>query len=165
MQRVDSSWEAADSYFQKANSFLGVSARERKFSKGALLAVCRVSISSGCSAQVLFPAGISLSMGAERGLSSFPGLQFPPLVIFSTFKGHFYVNQLKVEFLWTIRHLCSSSQEDCYSGKKETEIVYLQSSLAKSHLQTVALLFGRKRKPREPGQDADCLKVVQGLRK
>jgi len=40
MQRVDSSWEAANSYFQEANSFLGVSARERKFSKSAVLAVC-----------------------------------------------------------------------------------------------------------------------------
>jgi len=85
-------------------------------------------------------------MPAERGLSSFPGPQFPPLVKFSTFEGHFYFNQLKVEFLWTIRHLCSSSQGDCYSGKKEVEVVYLQRSLAKSHLQTAALLYGRKRK-------------------
>lgn len=54
-----------------------------KFSKGAVLLVCWVSISSGCSAQALFSAGIALSVGAERGLSSFsgwsplPGWTFP----------------------------------------------------------------------------------------
>lgn len=44
-----------------------------------------------------------------------------PWVNFSTFKGHFYFNLLKVElqFLWAVRHMCSSSQEDSFWPKKK----------------------------------------------
>lgn len=52
-----------------------------------------------------------------------------PWVIFSTFKGHFYFNQLKVELLWAIRHLCSSSQEDSYFGKKKRDGSCLSAEL------------------------------------
>lgn len=81
----------------------------------------------------------------SQAFSSFPWWMF------SAFKGHLYLNQWKVEFLWTLRHLRSSSQEDCCSGKKEMEVGYLQSSSAKSHLQNVISLFERKRKLWEAG--------------
>lgn len=53
-----------------------------RFSKGAVLLVCWVRTSSGCSAQALFPAGKSLSVGAERGLTPFSGWSLFPGWIF-----------------------------------------------------------------------------------
>lgn len=111
-----------------------------------------VSTSSGCSASALLPAGKSLSVGAERGLSSFSGWSPFAGWMFPLSRATFTLINCKLSSFGPLGFCVLPPKRQLFWQKKrEMEVVYLQSSLAKSHLWIVELLFGRKRKPWEPG--------------
>lgn len=118
-QRVDSSWEAADRVILEGR-FLprGFCKDGEVFKRSCALGLLGQHILRLLCLGPVPSWHIPLSGRWERSQFLFR-LKSPPWVNFSTFKVHFYFNQLKVVFLRAIRHLCSSSQEDSYFGKKK----------------------------------------------